>query len=166
LLEIQYQDEDAMKKFLDNQQLAEKIAETAKNASKKTLVLWATDCAERVLPNFERFYGSNNPKMAILAGRKWLSREIPEAEARKAAFAAYCTVKISKHPEACNAARSASQAASSAHSSSHALQAATYATKSVFYASTDEEDAAENVKAERLWQYELLTELIKRQENK
>lgn len=152
-----------MKKFLDNQQVAEKITSAAKDASQKTLVIWATDCAERVLKNYEKYHGNNSAKVAILAGRKWLSREISMAEARKAAFAAHCSVKISNYPEACSAARSAGQAASTVHAAGHAVHAATYAAKSIFFASSDEE-FAENVTAERNWQYERLLALIKEQE--
>lgn len=152
-----------MKKFFDNQQLSEKISEIIKNATQKTLVVWAAECAERVLKNYERFHGNNNAKVAILAARKWLSREISMAEARKAAFAAHSSVKISTQPEACSAARSAGQAASTVHAAGHAIHAATYAAKSVFYASSDEE-AANNVASERNWQYERLLELIKEQE--
>lgn len=152
-----------MKKFFDNQQIVDKIISEVKNASHKTLVTWATDCAERVLKNYERYHGNNSAKVAIFAARKWLSREISVIEARKAALAAHCSVKISNYPEACSAARSAGQAASTVHAAGHAIHAATYAAKSVFFASSDQE-AENNVTAERTWQYERLCELIKEQE--
>ncbi|MDD4316831.1 MAG: hypothetical protein PHC84_06720 [Clostridia bacterium] len=150
-----------MIKFFDNEEFAAKIAELAKTADQKALVVWSTDCAERVLKNYERYYGNNNAKMAILAGRKWLSREVSIIEARKAAFAAHSAARIAAYPEACFAARSAGQAVSTVHVSSHALHAATYAAKSVFFASPNE-FAAENVAEERRWQYAHLTELLKR----
>jgi hypothetical protein len=41
------------------------------------LAIWATDCAERVLPHFEKKYPKDNrPRKAIEAGRAWAHGEI------------------------------------------------------------------------------------------
>jgi hypothetical protein len=49
----------------------------------KSLVLWATDCAEHVLSYFEEAYPKDDrPRKAIEAGRSWVRGEIPLSEAR------------------------------------------------------------------------------------
>jgi immunity protein 5 of polymorphic toxin system len=58
----------------------------------KSLVLWATDCAEHVLPYFEENYPKDDrPRKPIEAGRAWVRGEIAMSEARAAAFAATTT---------------------------------------------------------------------------
>lgn len=45
----------------------------------RSLVLWATDCAERVLPCFEERYPKDNrPRQAVEAGRAWVRGEIAD----------------------------------------------------------------------------------------
>lgn len=84
--------------------MSESIQEILSKQDKKTLVLWATDCAEHVLPYFEEKYPKDNrPRKAIEAGRAWVRGEIAMSEARTAAFAA--------------------------HVAGHAVHAATYAAK-------------------------------------
>ena len=52
-----------------DQQIADLVAET----DKKTLVIWACDCTERVLPYFEeKRTDDQRPRRAIEAGRKWV----------------------------------------------------------------------------------------------
>jgi hypothetical protein len=54
------------------------------------LVLWATDCAEHVLPYFgEKHPKDRRPRSAVEAGRAWARGEITTSEARAAAFAAH-----------------------------------------------------------------------------
>ncbi len=78
----------------------------------RSLVLWATDCAEHVLPYFEEKYPEDDrPPNAVEAGRAWARSEIATSEARAAAFAA----------------RAAGHAAATAHVGSHAAHAADYA---------------------------------------
>src|SRR5665647_614060 len=55
----------------------------------RSLVLWATDCAEHVLPYFEEQYPKDDrPRKAIEAARAWVRGEIALSEARAAAYAA------------------------------------------------------------------------------
>ena len=55
-----------------------------------SLVPWATDCAEHVLPYFEEGYPKDDrPRNAVEAGRAWARGEIPTGEARAAALAAH-----------------------------------------------------------------------------
>ncbi len=56
----------------------------------KSLVLWATDCAEHVLPYFEEKYPKDDrPRNAVEAGRAWVRGEIAMSEVRVVAFAAH-----------------------------------------------------------------------------
>src|SRR5215208_6326496 len=48
----------------------------------RSLVLWATECAEHVLPYFEQNYPKDNrPRNALEAGRAWVRGEIAVSEA-------------------------------------------------------------------------------------
>ena len=52
----------------------------------RSLVLWATDCAEHVLPYFEQNYPKDNrPRNALEAGRAWARAEIAMSEEELAA---------------------------------------------------------------------------------
>ena len=56
----------------------------------RSLVLWATDCAEHVLPYFEEKYPQDHrPRKAVEAGRAWARGEVALSKARAAAFAAH-----------------------------------------------------------------------------
>ncbi len=82
----------------------------------RSLMLWAADCAERVLPYFEeRCSKDDRPRKALEAGRAWARGELAMSKAREAALAAHA------------AARAADHAAATAHVSDHARHAATYA---------------------------------------
>jgi len=95
---------------------------------KRALVLSAANCAEHVLPYFEKEYpGDDRPQKAIEAGRAWTRGEIKTSEARTAAFAAHAAARDANHPAARAAARAAGHAAATAHVASHASHAADYA---------------------------------------
>lgn len=107
----------------------------------KTLVLWAADCAEHVLPIFERINPNDDrPRKALEAGRAWVSGLIPMSAARAAAFASHAAARDSDSATARAAARAAGHAAATAHVASHARPAATYAV------------IAAGVSTERNWQ--------------
>jgi len=96
----------------------------------KALALWAADCAERVLPYFEKKYPKDyRPRKAIEAARKWAKGKITVGEARKAALAAHAAARSVSQISARAAARSAGHAAATAHVASHASHAAEYAVK-------------------------------------
>ena len=102
-----------------------------------SLVLWATDCAEHVLPYFEEKYPKDDRlRGAVEAGRAWARGEIAMSEARAAASAAH------------RAARAADHAAATAHVAGHAAHAANYA---VTAATAKERD----------WQYRRLPEHLR-----
>lgn len=70
------------------------IVKLVNESDHKTLAIWASDCAERVLPYFERnFSKDNRPREAINAGRAWVQGEIRMIDARKSAFAAHAAAR-------------------------------------------------------------------------
>jgi hypothetical protein len=105
----------------------------------RSLVLWATECAEHVLPYFEEKYPKDNrPRNALEAGRAWVRSEIAMSEVRAAA-------------------RSAGHAAATAHVAAHAASAANYAVTATDAAIPTDSAAAE----ERDWQYRRLPEHLR-----
>ena len=106
----------------------------------RSLALWAADCAEHVLPHFEKKYpGDDRPRKAIEAARAWTRGEIRVGEAREGAARA--------------AARAAGHAAGTAHMVGHARHAAAYAVA----ATNADVSAAE----EREWQSRRLPEHLR-----
>ena len=100
--------------------------------NQKLLVLWAADCAEHVLPYFEKEYPKDDrPRKAIEAGRAWAREKITTGEARTAALAAHAAARETDNIAARAAARSAGHAAATAHVASHAVHAANYALAAV-----------------------------------
>ena len=94
----------------------------------RSLVLWAADCAEQVLPRFEQNSPKDDrPRKAVAAARAWLRGEITVREARIAAFAAHAAARAAENAAARAAARAAGHAAATAHVAGHARHAAAYA---------------------------------------
>ena len=148
-------------KFEDNSELKMSILKLANNQNHKTLVIWATDCAQRVLPNFEDIQDNDHrPRKAIEAGRAWIRGEVSVHNVRLAAFAAHAAAREANNQAAEYAARAAGQAASTAQVASHAVHAATYAAKAVFF-SSDPGHAYPCAAKERHWQIEHLLDLGK-----
>ncbi len=139
--------------------ISRSIAELLSKRDHRTLVLWATDCAEHVFPYFEEKYPKDNrPRKAIEAGRAWVRGEIAMSEARTSAFAAHAAARDTNQAAACAAARAAGHAAATAHVASHAVHAATCAAKAATYAA-DSTDAGANTAKERSWQFQHLLDL-------
>ncbi len=146
------------KKIVDTK-ISKSIAELVNKQDHRILVLWATDCAEHVLPYFEENHPKDNrPRKAIEAGRAWVQGEITISEARSAAFASHAAARDINHAAACASARAAGHAAATVHVVSHAVHAATYAAKAVAYAA-ETFDAKANTSKERNWQFQHLLEL-------
>jgi hypothetical protein len=98
----------------------------------RALMLWAADCAERVLPFFEeRHPGDDRPRNAIEVGRAWARGGLGIGEARAAAVAAHAAARAAGDGAARAAARAAGHAAATAHVAAHAPHAADYALKAV-----------------------------------
>nr|AQS31978.1 hypothetical protein [uncultured archaeon]AQS32273.1 hypothetical protein [uncultured archaeon] len=141
-----------------------KIAELAKKTDHKTLVTWALDCAERVLPYFESKYPKDDrPRVAIETGRAWAKTGVFRmAVIRKASLDSHSAARDVKDDDiARSAARSAGQAVATAHVSTHALAAAVYAATAVRDA-TLPVNANAAITKEREWQYQYLIKLGKR----
>jgi hypothetical protein len=135
------------------------IVKLVNESDHKTLAIWAADCAERVLPYFERnFPEDNRPREAINAGRAWVQGKLRMVDARNAAFAAHAAARdTGEIVTARSAARSAGHAAATAHVPSHAIYAAAYAITTVRDASKTTN--TEVVNEEREWQHQHLLEL-------
>jgi len=94
----------------------------------RSLVLWAANCAQHVLPYFEKEYPRDNrPRKAIEAGRAWVRGKIKMGEVRVAALAAHAAARNANNSAARAAARAAGQAVATAHVAGHAPHAANYA---------------------------------------
>ena len=134
--------------------LKDVIISLSKKQDQKTLVTWACDCAEHVLPYFQEKYPEDNrPKKAIEAGHAWVRGEIKVGEARKAAFATHTAARNASQDnesEACFVARSAGHAVATVHVVGHAIHAVAYAVKAT----------SDKVK-EQKWQYKRLLSLVK-----
>jgi hypothetical protein len=124
------------------------------------LAIWAADCAQHVLHHFERARPEDDrPRRAIELGRAWARGEISWTQARTAAFAANAAAR-----EVTGAARegahAAGQAAAVGHVAAHELDAAAYAIKAVWAASSERErdDAG---RRECTWQREQLPDEIR-----
>jgi len=127
----------------------------------RSLVLWAADCAEHVLPYFEDKYPKDDrPRQALEAGRAWVRGEIAMSEARAAAFAAHAAARDADHAAARAAARAAGHAAATAHVAGHARHAAAYAVTAATDAAVPT-DAAAITATERDWQYRRLPEHLR-----
>jgi hypothetical protein len=142
--------------------LDKQIAELTATADHKTLAVWACDCAERVLPYFERkFPNDDRPRVAIQAGRAWVRTGVFRMlDVRRASLAAHAAARAAQdHNAARSAARAAGQALAASHVSSHAIAAAIYAAT----AARDIAEATDAIAAameERRWQYQHLIELV------
>jgi len=141
----------------------EPMAALVNETDKKTLVVWAIDCAGRVLPFFEKKYPDDpRPRNAFITLRVWISTGVFHmVEIRSASLAAHAAAReVGEDTAARSAARAAGQAVATAHVPTHSLGAALYARQAVWRAATPAEaDAAGD--GERDWQYRQLVELRK-----
>jgi hypothetical protein len=142
--------------------------ELVKGTDKRTIAIWATDCAERVLPYFEENYPDDHrPSDALAALRAWITTGVFRmADIRTAALASHAAAReVGEDTPARSAARAAGQAVATAHVPTHSLGAAIYAQQAVWRAATPSEADAV-VAGERDWQYRHLLELRKKPESK
>ncbi len=119
----------------------------------RAMATWAADCAERVLPLFEKAYPQDaRPRTAIEVCRTWVQTGMFRmAEIRGASLAAHAAARSAKeNPAACCAARAAGQAVATAHVAQHAFGGALYALKAI--AAADPAQAVANVAKEHSWQ--------------
>ena len=126
------------------------VATRLDGQGRSSLARWAADCAEHVLPAFERACpGDDRPRTAVQAARAWAAGEIRAGEAAAAALAAHAAARRAEDPAARAAARAAGHAAATARVARHASHAATYAATAASLAGVGDPAAAA---AERRWQ--------------
>ena len=126
---------------------------------RRLLAIWAADCAERVLPFFEKAYPRDDrPRKAIEACRTWVRTGVFNmADIRKASLAAHAAAReVKENNAACFAAHAAGQAVATAHVTEHAFGPAYYALKVV----AADSDAKVKIAKELNWQYRHLPEKL------
>jgi len=144
--------------------LAQQIADLVATTDKKILVTWACDCAERVLPYFEKKRPDDQrPRRAIETGRTWVRDGVfGMAVIRGASLGAHAAARdIADDDVARSAARAAGQAVATTHVPTHSIAAAIYAATAVrdSAAAGQADDAVmDAVMQERQWQYQRLME--------
>ena len=115
------------------------------------LAIWAADCAQHVLHNFEQARPEDDrPRRAIDLGRAWARGEITWAEARTAAGHANAAAR-DLSGAARHAAYAAGQAAAVGHVAAHELGAAAYAIRAA-QAAAAQEESEEAGRVECQWQ--------------
>lgn len=132
--------------------------ELVSNTDQKVLAIWAIDCAERVMPYFEKQYPQDpRPRQALEALRAWIDTGVFQmAVIRKASLNAHAAARdVGADTAARSAARAAGQAVATAHVPLHALGAANYALQAIYRAASPA-DAAAALAQERAWQIQHL----------
>ena len=138
-----------------------RIVELVKNTDQKTLAIWAIDCAERVLPYFEKAYPEDQrPRKAIEILKTWINTGVFQmAVIRKASLDSHAAAReVGKDIAARSAARAAGHAVATAHVATHSIGAAIYALQAI-HRTTDSSNAHSAVGKEREWQYQHLRKL-------
>jgi hypothetical protein len=121
------------------------------DADHRLLALWAADCAEHVLPLFERVAPDDvRPRRAVEAVRAWTRGEVSMTEARAAGGHAMGAARAFNGAPRF-AAFAAGQAGVVAHVAAHELGAAAYAIKAVRAAAPGDEAEGAG-RAECRWQ--------------
>ena len=130
----------------------------------KTLAVWAIDCAERVMPYFEKKYPKDHrPRQAIETLKTWLATGIFKMSViRKASLDSHAAAReVGEDNPARSAARAAGQAVATAHVSRHSYGSAIYAQQAIHRAANPSNADAAATK-ERDWQYHRLLKLRKK----
>lgn len=113
-------------------------------SDQKILAAWALDCAEQVLPLFEKAYPQDlRPRQALVVGRTWVKTGIFKmSEIRSASLASHAAARLAINNQvACFAARAVGQAVATAHVPQHAYGGAYYALKAVIAANPIDTEA-------------------------
>jgi hypothetical protein len=150
----------AKSKFSLTRYKDERIVNIAERTDHKILAIWAVDCAERVLPYFEKKHPKDHrPRNAIKTLQTWIKTGIfSMAVIRKASLASHAAAREAGEDEARSVARAAGQAVATAHVPIHSIGSAIYALQAIHRA-TDSDVA---VAKERDWQYHYLLKLRKK----
>lgn len=123
----------------DKRFIAEHRGGPLSHAQHRSLMRWALNCVEHVLPLMP---DDVDPRLqqALDMGRKWQAGEELTGIAQKASVAAHAAARSYEHPVSIAVARSIAQAVATAHFADHSLVAATYALKAVKSAGGSVED--------------------------
>lgn len=114
------------------------------DGDRRIVAAWAADCAERVLPLFEREAPDDDrARDAIDRARAFARGELTAAGEIRRRFVAGRAAASARTPAGRSAARAAAQAAGVAHMGAHALGAAAYAATAVGLSRPDAPDAIE-----------------------
>ncbi|HET7582588.1 MAG TPA: hypothetical protein VFL75_07525 [Candidatus Limnocylindria bacterium] len=133
---------------------------TLTDADHHHLATWAADCAEHVLPLFERERPMDDrPRRAIELARAWARGEVTMTESRTAAGHANGAARDLRGA-ARHAAYAAAQAAAVAHVAAHELGAAAYAIRAA-QAAAPAADAEKAQREECSWQRDRLPEAVR-----
>lgn len=130
----------------------------------RLLATWAADCAEHVLPFFEKAYPKDNrPRKAIETCRTWVrTGEFKMSAVRGTSLSAHAAAQETKENNAaCFAAHAAGQAVATAHVPQHAYGSAYYALKAV--AAADPANAEVRLAEELNWITEHLAENLRQE---
>jgi hypothetical protein len=136
----------------------ERLVELVNKTDKKTLAVWAIDCAKRVLPYFEeKCPKDHRPKNAIETLQTWINTGLFKmADIRKASLDAHAAAReVGEDNAARSAARAAGQAVATAHVKTHSIGAAIYSLQAINRANSSS-DASTAIAKEREWQYQHL----------
>ncbi|MFA6096062.1 MAG: putative immunity protein [Candidatus Paceibacterota bacterium] len=139
----------------------EATLELVKKTEKKTLAVWAIDCAKRILPYFEKKHPQDRrPRQALETLQEWINTGIFKmAVIRKASLDSHAAAREAGEDDAArSAARACGQAVATAHVPRHSIGSAIYAQQAICRA-TDSNDA---IAKERNWQYQHLIDLRER----
>ena len=135
------------------------LAELIDKQKHKTLVLWSIECAERVLPIFEKKYPQDErPRKAIEAAKAWAHGEIKMPEAKRAAHAAHnaATEVVKDDAAACAAARASGHVVGTVHVATHAMGFVMYTITAFIYAADAVSDPDDVIAKECKWLYQRL----------
>jgi uncharacterized protein GlcG (DUF336 family) len=100
-------------------------------ADHRLLAAWAADCAEQLLPLFERHSSDVRLRQAIEVGRAWARGEVRTGVAQRAAVAAHAAARECTHEVAVAVARAAGHAVATAHAADHSLGVLIYGAKAI-----------------------------------
>ena len=137
------------------------MLELINNMHHKVLAIWAKDCAERVMPYFNKKYPEDHrPELAIETLQAWIDTgEFKMEVIRKASLDSHAAAReVGEDSAARSAARAAGQAVATAHVPRHSYGSAIYAQQAV-YRATDSSEASSATIKEREWQYQHLLKL-------
>lgn len=140
-----------------------RIVELIEKTDKKTLAIWAIDCAKRVLPYFEKKYPKDHrPRNAIETLQTWIDTGVFKmAVIRGASLASHAAAReVGEDNAARSAARAAGQAVATAHVPTHSIGSAIYALQAIYRANPS--NANDAIAKEQDWQYKRLFKLRKK----